>query len=104
MDSKKRILIAGAVAGGLLLLYGRGLFRWVELKAEKARLETEVASLRTENWRLYEEARRLREDPTYAEAVARREMGFARPGETVVKFQNSKSGSQPSDSRRQTLR
>ena len=90
MDPKRHLLIGAAVAGGLLLIYGPGLFRWVELKAQRSQMESEIAALKQENQRLYEEARRLREDPAYAEAVARREMGFARPGETVVRIKEKK--------------
>lgn len=49
-------------------------------------MEAEIAMLKRENVRLYQEAKRLREDPSYAEAVARQQFGFARPGETVVKM------------------
>ncbi len=90
MDPKRRRLIGAAVVGGLLLIYGPGLFRWIEIKARRSQMELEIAGLKQENQRLYEETRRLREDPAYAEAVARREMGFARPGETVVRIKEKK--------------
>ncbi len=93
MDPKRNLLIGAAIGGGLLLIYGPGLFRWVELKAQRIQMESEIASLKQENQRLYEETIRLREDPAYAEAVARREMGFARPGETVVRIKNRKETS-----------
>ena len=91
MEPKQRVLIWMAVACGLLFLYGAGLLRWAELTAQKSVLEAEVARLKQENIRLYEEARRLREDPAYAEAVARRELGFVRPGETKIKFKDASS-------------
>ncbi len=90
MDPKRRFLIGAGVVGGLLLIYGPGLFRRIELKAQRSQMESEIASLKQENQRLYEETRRLREDPAYAEAVARREMGFARPGETVVRIKEKR--------------
>ena len=86
MEPKKKLLIGSLIGVGLLLLYGVGFLHWVELKAEEGRLKKEVAYLQIENRRLYEESRRLREDPSYAEAVARQQLGFTRPGETVVKF------------------
>jgi len=90
VGSKKRILIAAAVAAGLCLLFGPGFVRWAELKAQRTRLEEEVAGLRAKNQQLYEQARRLREDPSYMEAVARKELGFVRPGETVIKIRSSR--------------
>lgn len=86
MEPKRRVLIGISIGGGLLFLYGAGLLRWAEITAQKSALESEVARLKQENLRLYEEARRLREDPAYAEAIARRELGFVRPGETKIKF------------------
>lgn len=86
MSPKRLLLIAAAITGGALLLYRPGFTRWIELKAHMEQLRVQVEALRRENQRLTEEARRLREDPAYAEAVARQEMGFVRPGETVVKI------------------
>jgi cell division protein FtsB len=85
MEPKRKLLILG-IAGGALFLFGPPLVRLIELKAEQAAIQARIAHLKTENQRLIEEARRLRDDPAYLEAVARRELGFARPGETVVKF------------------
>ena len=93
MDSKKHLLIGAVVGAGLLLLYGPGVLRWLELRQQETHLESEITSLETENRRLYEEARRLREDPDYAEAVARRELGYVRPGETKIHFKNTKEAS-----------
>ena len=42
-----------------------------------------IARQRSENTRLREEARRLREDPTAIEEIARRELGLIKPGEKV---------------------
>ena len=78
------------VGGGLVFLYGPGAIRWVELQIKKAHLESEVDALKSENARLYQEARKLREDPSYAEAIARRELGFVRPGETVIRVKEQK--------------
>ncbi len=89
-EAKKKLLIGLGIGAGLLILYGPAFLRWVEMKDRQEHLEAEVALLHKENLRLVEEARRLREDPSYAEAVARRQLGFVRPGETVVKFQSSK--------------
>ena len=87
MEPKVKLLIGLGIGAVGLLLYGPAFLRWAELKAQQEQLRAEVAYLQRENLRLYQETKRLREDPEYAEAVARREYGFVRPGETVVKFQ-----------------
>lgn len=89
MDPKKKFLIGVGIGLGLLALYGPAFLRWSELNARQEQLEAEIALLKKENARLVQEAKRLREDPAYAEAVARRQFGFVRPGETVVKFRGS---------------
>lgn len=87
MEPKKKLLIGVGIGLGLLLLYGPAFIRWSELNTRQEQLEAEVALLKRQNLQLYQEAKRLREDPSYAEAVARRQFGFVREGETVVKFQ-----------------
>ncbi|MBI3311967.1 MAG: septum formation initiator family protein [Candidatus Omnitrophica bacterium] len=91
MEPKKKLLIGGMIGAALAVLYGPAFVRWMELQARRDHLRAEVAYLQRENQRLYRETQRLREDPAYAEAVARREYGFVRPGETVIKFQKKSS-------------
>ena len=93
MEPKKKLLIAGGIAGFLLAIYGPALLRWAELNARQEQLQAEVAYLQRENTRLFQETQRLRNDPAYAEAIARKEYGFVRPGETVVKIQKSSGSS-----------
>lgn len=90
MAPKKKLLIGLGIAGGLLILYGPGLIRWVELKIRQSQLQAESVRLAKENRRLYEETQRLR-DPSYAEAVARGQLGLVRPGETKVTFRRGES-------------
>lgn len=63
----------------------------MELRARRAQLESEIATLSEKNQQLLEEAHRLRKDPAYAEEVARQQFGLVRPGETVVKFRDQNS-------------
>jgi cell division protein FtsB len=92
---KKTLLIGIGIGAGLVLIYGPAFFRWADLKARREQMQAETAYLWRENQRLYQETQRLREDPDYAETVARKEYGFVRPGETLVKFQ--KTGPKKSD-------
>jgi len=50
---------------------------------EHDELAAALARQRTENARMREEARRLKEDPTAIEEIARRELGLIKPGEKV---------------------
>ena len=71
------VLVIDAVVGekGLLaLLKARRDFSAVQHALEQARVE---------NAQLREDARRLREDPTAIEEIARREHGLIKPGEKL---------------------
>jgi cell division protein FtsB len=61
----------------------RGLLAMLRARQEHDELAATIARLRAENVRLSEEARRLRDDPSAIEEVARRELGLIRPGEKV---------------------
>jgi cell division protein FtsB len=50
---------------------------------ERQALAVAIERQRLENRRLREEARRLAEDPSAIEEIARRELGLIRPGEKV---------------------
>jgi cell division protein FtsB len=69
------------VADGLV--GDRGLLAMLRARQEYDELAATIARERADNARLREEARRLREDPTAIEEIARRELGLIRPGETV---------------------
>ena len=61
----------------------RGLLATLRARREYDELSATIARERTENARLREQARRLREDPAAIEEIARRELGLIRPGEKV---------------------
>ncbi len=61
----------------------RGLLAMMRARREGDQLAAAIAQQRAENARLRDEARRLREDPTAIEEIARRELGLIRPGERV---------------------
>jgi cell division protein FtsB len=72
------VMLADAVVGR------RGLVESYRARQEYRALEAQVQQLQTDNARLREQARRLREDPTAIERIARCELGLARPGEVMV--------------------
>jgi cell division protein FtsB len=61
----------------------RGLLTMLRARHEYDELAATLARQRTENARMREEARRLKEDPTAIEEIARRELGLIKPGEKV---------------------
>ncbi len=65
------------------LVGDRGLLAILRARQEYDALSASIARQRAENARLRETARRLREDPTAIEEIARRELGLIKPGERV---------------------
>ncbi len=61
----------------------RGLLAMLRARQEYDTLSASIARQRAENARLRETARRLRDDPSAIEEIARRELGLIRPGERV---------------------
>ena len=61
----------------------RGLVAMFRARREHDALSATISRQRAENAKLREEARRLREDPTAIEEIARRELGLIKPGERV---------------------
>lgn len=65
-------------------LFGeRGFIDTIHARQDYAALERHVARLRAENAALREQARRLKEDPSAIEAIARDELGLIYPGERL---------------------
>jgi cell division protein FtsB len=71
------VLVIDAVVGE------KGLLALVKARRDFERVEAALATSRSENMRLREEARRLREEPSAIEEIARRELGLIKPGETL---------------------
>ena len=65
------------------LVGDRGLVAMLRARQEYDELSASIARQRTENARLRDMVRRLREDPSTIEEIARRELGLIRPGERV---------------------
>jgi cell division protein FtsB len=78
------LLIGGGVWAGAMLLEARA--EYVQLKQVQAASEAKLAAAEA---RLREQERilqRLRTDPTYVEKVIRKQLGYARPGEVIFRF------------------
>jgi cell division protein FtsB len=65
------------------LVGDRGLLAMLRARHEYDELSATIARQRTDNARLREQARRLKEDPSAIEEIARRELGLIRPGEKL---------------------
>ncbi|MBI4886253.1 MAG: septum formation initiator family protein [Acidobacteria bacterium] len=76
------------VAVGCVLLIDalvgdKGLLAMMQAREQYRDLEQSLADARSENARMRDEARRLREDPAIIEEIARRELGLIKPGEKL---------------------
>ena len=61
----------------------KGLLALLQAREQYRVLESSVQSLRIENVRLRDQARRLREDPVAVEEIARKDLGLIKPGEKL---------------------
>lgn len=77
------IVFAALVIAVDALVGDNGLMAMMKARQEYRTLEQSLVGARAENARLREEARRLREDPSAVEEIARRELGLVRPGEKL---------------------
>jgi cell division protein FtsB len=71
------VLIVDALVGE------KGLLEMVKKRQEYRALEQSLTDVRAENARLREEAQRLQDDTSAIEDLARRELGFIKPGEKL---------------------
>jgi cell division protein FtsB len=65
------------------LVGDRGLMAMLRARRQGDQLAAIIARQRAENARLREQVRRLHEDPSAIEELARRELGLIKPGEKV---------------------
>jgi len=89
---KKIFLTAGAIiiSSYLLLsfmLSDLGIIKYISMKGEFNRIQNEVSRLDAENKKLMEEVEGLKTDPDSIEALARENLGLAKEGEIIYKFQ-----------------
>jgi cell division protein FtsB len=72
------------------LIGEKGLLESMRARRQYQQLARSLDDLKRENARLRDEARRLREDPTAIESLAREELGLVRPGEVVFILKDEK--------------
>jgi cell division protein FtsB len=77
------LLVVGCVLVIDALVGDKGLLAMLHARQTYRSLEQSLADVRTENAVLREEARRLREDPSAIEELARQELGLIKPGEKL---------------------
>jgi cell division protein FtsB len=77
------LLFVAAVVIVDALVGDRGLLAMLRARHQYDQLGATIARQRADNARLREEVRRLREDPSAIEEIARRDLGLIRPGEKV---------------------
>ena len=61
----------------------KGLLELVRVRQQHQALETALAQARAHNMRLRNEVKRLNNDPSSIEEIARRELGLIKPGEKL---------------------
>jgi cell division protein FtsB len=77
------LVLIGCVIIVDALVGEKGLLAMRKARQQYHALEASLATARADNARLREEARRLREDPSAIEDLARRELGLIKPGEKL---------------------
>ncbi len=69
------------------LVFGEmGLLKYIELKKNKQRLESDITRINRENKAMSEQVNALKKDPYYIEKYAREEYGLAKPDEFIFQF------------------
>jgi cell division protein FtsB len=90
----RRIAWVLAFVFGLLLVNAivgdHGYLAAVRARHERDAMQAAVAALRLENQHLQQEGRRLQTDPSAIADAAQRELGFVKPGETLVVIRDVK--------------
>jgi cell division protein FtsB len=72
------VLVVDALVGE------KGLLALLQARRESAAVERALERSREDNKQLRDHARRLKEDPTAIEAIARRDLGLIKPGEKLI--------------------
>jgi cell division protein FtsB len=97
--SKLTRVVVGLVVLALLLLIGMCYLPLIHqnerMRAEKLRLEMELEKETEKSRQLKAEIEMLRNDPKTIERLAREKLGYARPEETVIRFEPAVTNGPP---------
>jgi len=88
------LLLAAAIVADVFV-GEQGLLAMMRARRQYDGLVAAIARQRSENFRLREQARRLRDDPAAIEELARRDLGLIRPGEKVFILKDLPSPAKP---------
>lgn len=83
------VFVAVAVAYAPLLRQNQ------RMREEILRLQEQIKAEEAKSWQLKNTLDALRNDPKTVERLAREKLGYARPGETVVRFQEAATNGAP---------
>ena len=85
--SRRMVSMLLLVVAGAIIVDGlvgeKGLLAMLRARHQYGELSATIERKRADNARLREEARRLKDDPSAIEEVARRELGLIKPGEKL---------------------
>jgi cell division protein FtsB len=88
-----RLLGSGAIVLltlGLAVYGGNQVLRVSQLKHQMESVERDIVALRVRADELGRMVQQLRHDPAFMEKLAREELGYVRPDETVLKFPSTR--------------
>jgi cell division protein FtsB len=90
-------IVVGLVVLAILLLIGMCYLPLINqnerMRAENLRLETELKKESEKSKQLQTEIDALQNDPKTVERLAREKLGYAKPDETVVRFESATNNS-----------
>jgi len=90
---KPRLLGGAALAVltlSLAVYGGNQVLRVTHMRREMETMERDIVTLRARAEELSRAVEQLRNDPAYIEKLAREELGYVRPDETVLKFPSTR--------------
>ena len=90
--------VVALIAAAALLLIGMAYLPQIQknerMRRELDRLESEVSKQKQISEHFQQELNALRNDPKTVERLARQSLGYAKPDETIVRFETNASRSQ----------
>ena len=81
-----RIAIVGLVVGIVLRLYLPKIEEQKRLRAQTEALRQDIQREAEQLRQLKRKQEKLQEDPTFVEKIAREDLNYAKPGETIFRF------------------